>query len=344
MKAQLIYVLWGSDHFTRDEQVRGLRRRMLAEPCGEYNLSELSGDDVTVKDVRAVADALPFMGDRRLVIVHGLLGRLAGQSKPSSRRGRGARAKPAATEPRDDSQAAIGELITFLADLPDSTALVLVEDQVDERQLESWLPPGRTHLRGYQRPRPADVGRWIERRAKHHGGRIEGAAVRQLAQLPSDDLGLLDNEIKKLITYADDRPVTADDVDLLSASPEGTIFDLLDALGQDQRGKALTLLRQLFQRGDRSEAIIPQIAGSLRRLVQARELLDQGMRGPALASKLGTHPYLAEKTERQARLYRVEQLEAALRMLLRTDRAIKTGEAEPELALELFVADLPRVS
>jgi DNA polymerase III subunit delta len=103
-------------------------------------------------------------------------------------------------------------------------------------------------------------------------------------------------------------------------------------------------LRQLFQRGDRSEAIIPQIAGSLRRLVQARELLDQGMRGAALASRLGTHPYVAEKTERQARLYRVEQLEAALRMLLRTDRAIKTGEAEPELALELFVADLPRVS
>ena len=38
-KSQLIYVLWGTDRFTRDEQVRSLRRRMLAEPCGEYNLS-----------------------------------------------------------------------------------------------------------------------------------------------------------------------------------------------------------------------------------------------------------------------------------------------------------------
>jgi DNA polymerase III subunit delta len=104
------------------------------------------------------------------------------------------------------------------------------------------------------------------------------------------------------------------------------------------------MLRQLFQRGDRSEAILPQIASSLRRLIQARELLDQGVRGPVLASKLGVHPFVAEKTERQARLYRVGQLEAALRLLLRTDRAIKTGEAEPELALELYVTDLPRVS
>ena len=30
-----------------------------------------------------------------------------------------------------------------------------------------------------------------------------------------------------------------------------------------------------------------------------------------------------------------------MRLLLRTDRAIKTGEAEPELALELFIWDLP---
>jgi len=344
MKPQLIYVLWGSDHFTRDEQVRGLRRRMLAEPFGEYNLSELSGDDVTLRDLRMVADVLPFMGDRRLVIVEGLLGRLTGQAKASSRRGRPSRGKRTTSAAEAAQAQPIDELAAFLSELPPSTALVLVEDQINPAVVEPLLPGERAHLRGYQRPRPAELGRWIERRVKHHGGQMEAAAVRQLAQLPADDLGLLDNEIRKLITYADDRPVTQADVELLSGSPETTIFELLDALAQDQRGKALTSLRQLFQRGDRSEAIVPQIAASLRRLIQARELMDQGMRGPGLASKLAVHPFVAEKTERQARLYRVEQLEAALRLLLRTDHVIKTGEAEPELALELYVTDLPRVS
>jgi DNA polymerase-3 subunit delta len=350
VKPQLIYVLWGTDRFTRDEQVRGLRRKMLDEPFGDYNFTELAGDDLGVRDLRMVADALPFMGDRRLVIAHGLLGRLTGQAKATSRRPRPSRskatsskaaAKGVATEPETSPTA---ELTSFLADLPPSTALAFVEDQIDPAVVEACLPPDRSHVRGYQRPRPAELGRWIEKRVKQHGGRFEAAAVRQLAQLPSDDLGLLDNEIAKLITYAGDRAVTLEDVELLSASPEGTIFDLLDALGQDQRGKALTMLRQLFQRGDRSEAIVPQIASSLRRLIQARELLDQGLRGSALASKLAVHPFVAEKTERQARLYRIEQLEVALRLLLRTDRAIKTGEADPELALELYVTDLPRVS
>jgi DNA polymerase-3 subunit delta len=352
-KPQLIYVLWGTDRFTRDEQVRGLKRRMLAEPCGEYNLTVLSGDDVRVRDVRAVADALPFMGDRRLVVVEGLLGRIAGTAKPA-RRGRGSRAgtstakksasKAKAEEPAAEEGGPVVELTTMLQDLPDSTALVFVEDQIDPSLIESWLPPGRGHVRGYDRPRPADLGRWIERRAKHHGGRIDMAAIRQLSQLAPDDLGLLDCEILKLITYADGRAVTVDDVTLLSASPEINIFALLDAVGQNQRGPALTHLRQLFQRGERSEAIVPQLAGSFRRLIQARELLDQGMRGPALAGKLGVHPFVAEKTERQARQYRMEQLESALRLLLRTDQSIKTGEAEPELALELFIWDLPRVS
>jgi DNA polymerase-3 subunit delta len=348
-KQQLIYVLWGTDRFTRDEQVRGLKRRMLAEPFGEYNLTVLTGDDVRVRDVRAVADALPFMGDRRLVVVEGLLGRVTGRGKSAPRRARPARATTAkkSTAKAADTSAEDGpavELAALLNDLPDSTALVLVEDQVDPAQVESLLPPNRSHVRGYERPKPGELGKWIEKRAKQHGGKLEAAANRQLAQLAPDDLGLLDTEILKLITYAGSRAVTVDDVTLLSASPEVTIFGLLDAIGQNQRGQALAHLRQLFQRGERSEGIIPQIAGALRRLIQAREMLDQGMRGSALANKLGVHPYVAQKTEQQARGYRIEQLEAALRRLLLTDRAIKTGEAEPELALELFISDLPRSS
>src|SRR4051812_44568175 len=154
-KPQLIYVLWGTDRFTRDEQVRGLKRRMLAEPCGEYNLSVLTGDTVKVSDVRAVADALPFMGDRRLIVVEGLLGRIAGTGKPAARRARTSRASTStakkstskAKAPTSDDAAPertpLMELTEMLQEMPESTALVLVEDQIDPALVESWLPAGR---------------------------------------------------------------------------------------------------------------------------------------------------------------------------------------------------------
>ena len=349
MKPQLIYILHGTDRFTRDEQVRSLKRRMLSEALGEYNLSVLSGGDVGLNELRAVADALPFMGDRRLVIVEGMLARLAGQSKPSARRSRSKTARPSgrATKeaaPKDaDAPSPLDTLLEYLQALPPSTALVFVEDQLDTSAIEPRLPKDRAHVRGYDRPRPSDLSVWVDRRIRHHKGKMEAAAVRQLAQLAPDDLGLLENEIAKLVTYADGRTVTTDDVELLSASPEVTVFALLDAIALGQRGKALGQLRALFHRGERSEMILPQIASSLRRLIQARELLDLGLRGAELQRRLGGHPFVAEKAERQARGYRMDQLETALRLLLDTDRAIKTGEAEPELALELFICDLPRV-
>jgi DNA polymerase-3 subunit delta len=339
MSAGLIYVLYGGDRFTRDEQVRGLKRRMLNEAFGEYNLAELSGKEVGIGDVRAVADALPFMGSRRLIVVEGLLGRLAGSTRANPRRGRGPRTKSGST---GGDQSGLDAFLDYLGDVPDTTALVLVEDQIDPAIIAARIPAGRAHIRAYQRPRPAELSKWIERRAKHHGGALEAAAARQLSLLAPDDLGLLDNEIRKLVTYADGRTVTTDDVALLSSSPDVAVFGLVDAVAELRRGPALNHLRDLLGRGERPEGIVPQVAGALRRLLQARELLDQGLPRPVVQQRLGLHPFLAEKTERQARGWSIEQLEAAFRLLLATDRAIKTGEAEPEMALELFIADLPR--
>jgi DNA polymerase-3 subunit delta len=337
VKPGLIYILYGSDRFTRDEQVRGLKRRMREGPAGDFNLTELAGQELGLNEVRAAADALPFLADRRLVVVEGLLGRLAGAAKPSARRGKSAKT---AQPTRDDR--ALEELLSYLGKLPPTTALVLVEDQLDPRIVAGRIPADRAHVRAYERPRPNELARWIDRRVKHYHGTMEAAAARQLARLAPEDLALLDNEIRKLVTYVGDRAVSLADVELLSTTPDVTIFGLLDALANGERGSALSHLRSLFTRNERPEAIVPQIAAALRRMVQARELLDQGTRGPDLQRRLGVHPFVAEKTEQQARGYRIDQLEAALRLLLRTDRAIKTGEAEPELALELFIADLPR--
>ena len=67
--------------------------------------------------------------------------------------------------------------------------------------------------------RARDAGRIAESPLR---GQEPVMAIRQLSLLAPDDLGLLDTELLKLITYADGRAVTPDDVTLLSASPEVT--------------------------------------------------------------------------------------------------------------------------
>jgi DNA polymerase-3 subunit delta len=335
VSAQRIYLLYGSDRYTRDEQVRGLKRRLLDEPFGELNLTELSGDAVSLADLRAAADAFPFMGDRRLVVVEGLIGRILGRSKGAGRRGRSAAAKLGDS----DEAAGLGE---FLGSVLPSTALVLVEDQIDAGRAGALIPADRAHIREYRRPRGADLERWIERRARQLGGSITSAAARRLSTLPGDDLGAIDNELRKVVTYADGRSVDVEDVDLLASDPGLTVFAFLDALAERRRGSALGHLRRLIARGERPEAILPQAAATLHNLAMARDLLDHRVPPREVEKALGVHSFVAEKSTRQARAWEMGELERALTSLRDVDRGIKTGATDPQLALELFVVDVAR--
>ena len=74
-----IYLLYGEDSFSRDEAVQTLRDRMRALPAGDHNLTDLAGSDATVNALKSAADVVPFLSERRMVIVRGLLGRLSGR-------------------------------------------------------------------------------------------------------------------------------------------------------------------------------------------------------------------------------------------------------------------------
>src|SRR5438132_14279612 len=93
-----VYVLYGEDSFGRDEAVQTLKDRMRALPAGEHNLTEL-GPETTVNALRLAADVVPFLADRRMVLVRGLLGRLTGRGGGQRRAARPRRAQPAETGP-----------------------------------------------------------------------------------------------------------------------------------------------------------------------------------------------------------------------------------------------------
>src|SRR5262249_50002468 len=96
-----IYVLYGEDAFGRDEAVQTLKERMRALAAGDHNLSDL-GPETSVATLRMHADVVPFLSDRRMVIVRGLLGRLAGRGGGARR---SARSRKAAETAPDEFQA-----------------------------------------------------------------------------------------------------------------------------------------------------------------------------------------------------------------------------------------------
>ena len=98
----------------------------------------------------------------------------------------------------------------------------------------------------------------------------------------------------------------------------------------------------IVERGD-DAAILGQekLARQLRLIVRTKDIQTERMSPNELRDRLSlTSEFVARKTLEQARLYSLPRLKQVYRQLLETDLAIKTGKYEPELALNILIAEL----
>jgi len=288
----VFYVLHGDDAFSLGEELAGLRAKLAGgDPVmGDLNTTTLEGSRLTLGELRHSCDAIPFMADRRLVIVEGLLWRLA----PGGRAGRGG---SVAAEASGSKQQLLDQLAAYLPHLPPTTRLVFVENETlpdSHPILEVARAEGkhrRAWVRQYRLPRERDLPGWIRQRAEEKGGGISSEAVSMLAGLVGTDLRLLDQEIEKLLLYADDRQVTSDDVQaLVSHARETSIFDLVDCVGRRQTDRALQLLHRLLEDGEAPLYLLTMLARQIRILIQVAELQERGLTPKEVARRLKLHP------------------------------------------------------
>jgi DNA polymerase-3 subunit delta len=324
------YIFHGADEFTRAETLADFKRRLGPPDTVDLNTTLLDGARLTLAEMRHACDAIPFLAEKRLVIVQGLLTRLT------------------ARKDRELSTAQ-GEFLTDLADyvprLPPTTRLVFVEGRplpaahpiLQLIQREPW-----GYVKRFDPPRAQDLPRWVEKRVRRHSGEIEPQAAAHLAAVVGADLRLLDQEIVKLVTYtAAERAITRADVDeIVPYAQAAIVFDLVDALGQRDGRTAAQTLHRLLDAGEHPLGLLGMIARQFRLLIQVKELKGEGATSRDVAQALRLHPFPAGKLYHQATHFTSAQLEAVHRHLLDTDVAIKSGEIEAEVALDLLVAGL----
>jgi len=319
----MFYLFHGEDEFSRSETLADFKKKMGDPGLAELNTTVFDGSKVTLSELQHVCDSIPFMAERRLVIVEGLLTRL---------------------EPKGQKEY-LEKLTQYLKRLPESTRLVFVEDRSIGKSNpvhKLALADERGHVKEFKPPQRRGLNRWIEERVKKKGGQINTAAVETLAAFVGNDLRLLDQEIEKLVAYVDwARPISEDDVRLLvSYVQEANVFEMVDALGQRDGQRAAKLLHQLLDEGEHPLALLGMIVRQFRIMIQVKELSGQGLSQQDMATRLKLHPFVVKKTTRQAMNFSMEQLEAIYRKLLETDVAIKTGKMDEVLALDMLVVGL----
>ena len=73
----MLYLLHGDSELEQEEILTALRGKLGPADMVDLNTTRFDGGTVTLADIRATCNALPFLAARRLVVVDGLLSSLA---------------------------------------------------------------------------------------------------------------------------------------------------------------------------------------------------------------------------------------------------------------------------
>ncbi len=331
----ILYILRGDDREAVDSHIRTFYEALGEGDMADMNTTRLEGKSTDLNDLRAAALALPFLTQRRLVILEDAL-------KPYQGRGKG--------QDREN-------FLALLESLPNSTGLVLVipdsqkykngqwvwETLHDQHWLIKWVKSAGKRAIVVNCPLPNDrqMPAWIREKAVESGGSFTPQAASTLAEYVGTNTQRAAQEIVKLLTYVNfERPVDDDDVRRLTAQDrQADIFNLVDAIGQRDGKTALDLLHLLLEEADFGQ-LFGMIIRQFRLILQAREIMDAGGNENDVRSTLKQHPYVAKKISAQARQFDLPTLESIYHQLLKIDLDAKTGEMGGDIALDILIARL----
>ncbi len=328
----MLYILLGEDDFSIRQSLEEIKKGLGDQTLLSANTAVLDGQQLTLDRLRTVCETVPFLAEKRLVIVRGLLERFAPKGKPSRR-------KIATAAGQHDGYHV---LAAYIRQIPDSVVLVLIDSRVSSANpLLKEISTGAV-VRPFPLLREGRLQRWIEQHVAEEGGRISPQAVALLARIVGGNLWVMASEISKLALFTLGRRIEEEDVSLVvSHGQEANVFAMVDAILEFKARVAEQLLQQLLQRGAAPAYLMVVLSRQIQRIVRARELKGQDKSEAEIQKKLGlTSEFALQRTLAQAARYSLERLKDAYHKLLETDLSIKTGKREGELALTILVAEL----
>jgi DNA polymerase III subunit delta len=188
---------------------------------------------------------------------------------------------------------------------------------------------------------PAMLRSWILEEFKRNKAQINPDALDLLVNFIGSDLFQMANEINKLSNYRAGGVVKKEDVELLvRPNIENEIFKTIDAIASKDKKLALSLLSKHMENGDAPLYVLSMIAYQFRNLLIIKELQDMQKPYAVVVKKSGLHPFVAQKSYYMCNQFSADKLKKIYQKIFQIDSDIKTGKIEPELALDLFLAEI----
>ncbi len=246
----------------------------------------------------------------------------------------------------------VGSLLEFGAD--SSTKIFVLENSLDQRKSENKniLKDKRLTVIDCPAPKGDTAAQWLLAHAQDLKIDLDKQAAADLAKaLVPDQYANLSvdaahNELMKLNSYAAGKIITADMVaELVEPLLTINIFDLLDAVGNHQKPRALQLMNEFYDRTDGDEKaktiqLTALLADQLRNILLVSDAGLQRMPDAEILKQTGWKSGRLFIMKKLSRSFTPAKIKQSLSKLESLDMEVKSSTMPPKVVLNLIIADM----
>ncbi|WP_018661395.1 DNA polymerase III subunit delta [Heyndrickxia acidiproducens] len=317
-----LYLLYGTEDYLIQETKQKLLAHALLPAELDFNYASYDLEETPVEAAIEDAETFPFMGERRLVMVH----------------------HPyflTAEKPKQKVEHDLGKLEAYIKEPAPYSIFVLIApyEKLDERKKLTKLLKKQAAIGQAGKLKDRDLTEWIVSQAGGNGHRIGKETAEMLAALTGNNLNILANEINKLSLFAgDEKEITPRMVKTLTArSLEQNVFELVEKVVGRRIDQALRIYYDLLKQNEEPIKILAILAGQFRLLYQTKELARRGYGQQQIASYLKVHPYRVKLAAGHAKKFSEEELNRVMMYLAEADYQMKTSGLKKEMVIEMFL-------
>ena len=318
------YLLTGEEEYVKEQALRTLADRVLSGPMRDMNETRLTDPDADA--LIAANETLPFMAERRLVVVRecGMLSGKAGDY---------------------DEEASAEKLKKYIADLPGSSVLVfMVRGEADRRKklYKAIAAAENCAVVTFARLSENEQRKWLISACGKQGVTMPADMAVNMIFRTGGGIDTLKTEADKLCAYlgeggtVDEQALNA----IVTQNIAYKVFDLSQAVLEGDGKKAFRMLDGLLYDGEERLHLLALLGYQCRQLLKIALLADRGERDADIASALGIPVFVVSQSRRLAGRFTRTQIARMPAMCEETEFAVKSGAVPDEGSLEKVMLEI----
>ena len=305
-----VYLLHGEERYLR-RQYKDKLMHALSNDGDTMNTHVFEGKDIPIGEVIDLAETLPFLAEHRVILISdsGLFS--SGGEK----------------------------MAEYLSSPNESTIFIFNENSIDKRSKLFKAVQSKGYVAEFGVQDENTLKRWIAGVLAREGKEITENPVQLLISKTGTGMDNIHMELEKLICYSMGREViTNEDVEAICTTRiSNHIFDMINAIAERQKSRALTLYYDLLALKEPPMRILFLIARQCNILLQVKELKSKGHDNKTIASKIGVPPFIVQKHINQAAKFKTSSLQRAVTQCVEAEEAVKQGRMNDRMSVEILI-------